>query len=230
MDVGNGRNVSFWNDLWTGNECLASLFNRLYHLDVNKHEVVADKYIDGHWNWVWSRDDIGPRNVQSLNSLRTELADHQLNDREDKWTFTLHPDGLFSVKTTRQYIDRQICSPSDTPTSWYKFLPKKCNMVMDLWHMVSDWLNRALPVFVSWTEVSSWIDALQVLGSHKDRIVAIVVTLLWVIWRFRNGIVFNEPFFTRNSLFDVIRSFSFRWLKARGHSVSLWNSWLSSPL
>ncbi|XP_071728263.1 uncharacterized protein [Rutidosis leptorrhynchoides] len=43
MEVGNGIKVTFWHDLWCGNSCLSSGFNRLFHLDINKNDVIAIK-------------------------------------------------------------------------------------------------------------------------------------------------------------------------------------------
>ncbi|XP_071732482.1 uncharacterized protein [Rutidosis leptorrhynchoides] len=61
-DVGNGRSVSFWHDIWCGTSTFASRFNRLYHLDANKFDKVADKWVDGQWIWNWSCEINGGRN------------------------------------------------------------------------------------------------------------------------------------------------------------------------
>ncbi|XP_071727698.1 uncharacterized protein [Rutidosis leptorrhynchoides] len=43
LAVGNGRNISFWHGPWRGNIPLSYSFNRLYHLDVNQDDTIADK-------------------------------------------------------------------------------------------------------------------------------------------------------------------------------------------
>ncbi|XP_071688855.1 uncharacterized protein [Rutidosis leptorrhynchoides] len=41
-NIGNGDNTSFWNDLWIGNNCLSSLFPRLFRLDARTNVTVKN--------------------------------------------------------------------------------------------------------------------------------------------------------------------------------------------
>ncbi|XP_071687323.1 uncharacterized protein [Rutidosis leptorrhynchoides] len=271
MDVGNGRSVKFWHDLWCGDSCLASRYNRLFHLDVNKNDSVADKWVNGDWQWVWSREEIGSRNLALLNSLRHEINQVFICEREDKWVFSPASDGLFSVKKTRDIIDSRNLITSNTSTVWFKFIPRKvnvflwrfrlnalplrwnlsakgieinsivcpvcnngvedlshlffgCSFALDIWYKSRLWMDCGFPSLHSWDDLFSWFGASSFTNGMKDKVIGIVVTILWALWRFRNGIVFNESFSSRSSLFDVIRLLSFRWLKNRGHRVSNWNT------
>ncbi|XP_071740950.1 uncharacterized protein [Rutidosis leptorrhynchoides] len=105
-----------------------------------------------------------------------------------------------------------------------------CSLADEVWHNIRIWIGCNLPSFLSWEEFHSWIEASHLASASKNKICAITVTLLWVIWRFRNGIAFNEPFCTRNNIVDLIKYFAYRWLKHRGQLVSNWNLWLLSPL
>ncbi|XP_071714738.1 uncharacterized protein [Rutidosis leptorrhynchoides] len=49
LNVGNGRNIHFWPDSWCGVEKLSTHFNRLFHLDTNKDDYLADKWVNGEW-------------------------------------------------------------------------------------------------------------------------------------------------------------------------------------
>ncbi|XP_071726874.1 uncharacterized protein [Rutidosis leptorrhynchoides] len=246
----------------------------VWKLEMN--DVVANKLVNGSWQWVWARENIGSRNSSRLDGLRNEIQNVSLSDRDDSWRFDISSDGLFSVNIARKAMDLVLLSSTNIPTVWYKFIPRKvniflwrfridslplrwnlsakglelnsivcpvcnngiemrshlffgCSLASELWHKVRVWLDCNMPFFYSWVEVVSWIESLSSTSSSKHKIVAVTATLLWVIWRFRNGIVFNEHT-SRNSLFDVTRLFSFRWLKNRGHVVSNWNTWLSFPL
>ncbi|XP_071713081.1 uncharacterized protein [Rutidosis leptorrhynchoides] len=59
LNVGSGTTMRFWHDPWCGTEPLSSTFNRLFHLDINKDDTIADKWGNGVWKWTWSRDIIG---------------------------------------------------------------------------------------------------------------------------------------------------------------------------
>ncbi|XP_071704546.1 uncharacterized protein [Rutidosis leptorrhynchoides] len=67
-----------------------------------------------------------------------------------------------------------------------------CQVADDVWRSIRVWLNCNMPIFHSWEEVHSWIEALQVNTNASTRIKVVVVTVLWVLWRFRNGVAFND--------------------------------------
>ncbi|XP_071720759.1 uncharacterized protein [Rutidosis leptorrhynchoides] len=277
LQVGNGNSISFWHDKWCGNETLAIRYNRLYHLDVNKNDTVADKLRNDEWRWTWSREVIGSRNDQLVTNLLNDIRDVHLSNRADQWTSPLASDGMFTVNKSRDYMDRKILLSTTTKTCWFKFVPRKvnvflwrfrldslpvrwlisakgidihsivcpvcnngvetrdhlffgCTLALDLWRRLRMWLNCAMPIFSSWDTFIVWIEGVHLSSIQKKRVTASVVTLLWAMWRYRNGVVFNDVFCNRNSLFDLIRLLSFRWIKNRGHLVSNWNSWLAIPL
>ncbi|XP_071695244.1 uncharacterized protein [Rutidosis leptorrhynchoides] len=271
------KKISFWHDHRSGNEAFVSRFNRLFHLDVNNNDTIADKYIDGVWRWMWSRVSLGSRNDQALDDLSNAISSINVSSREDHWSCPLASDGLYTVKIVRDYVDRIILPTVTTKTGWYKFLPRKvtvflwrfrldslpvrwllsskgidinsivcpvcnngvetrdhlffgCSLASNLWRLLRVWLNCAMPSFSSWDTFIVWIEGIQLTNVQKKKIIASVVTLLWALWRFRNGVVFNDSFCNMNSLFDFIRSLSFRWIKSMGHLVSNWNLWLATPL
>ncbi|XP_071687853.1 uncharacterized protein [Rutidosis leptorrhynchoides] len=85
-----------------------------------------------------------------------------------------------------------------------------CTLALDLWRRLRMWLNYAMPTFSSWDTFILWIEGVHLSNIQKKRVTASVVTLLWAMWRYRNGVVFNDVFCNRNSLFDLIRLLSFR--------------------
>ncbi|XP_071718797.1 uncharacterized protein [Rutidosis leptorrhynchoides] len=139
MEVGDGRNTRFWHDCWCGESALSCRFNHLFHLDVNKDDSLADKWVDGKWQWIWSRL-LGSRHNQLLIHLQEEISFCHFSDRPDSWTFTLNEDGVYTVKAVRDLIDRKLLPSSNIKTDWFKFVPRKVNIF--LWRFK---LN-ALPV------------------------------------------------------------------------------------
>ncbi|XP_071714402.1 uncharacterized protein [Rutidosis leptorrhynchoides] len=136
MKVGDGTKIRFWHDLWCGNSTLVSRFNRLYLLDSNKDSTIADKCRDGVWHWTWSRDNIGSRNEMLFNSLTEEIGTCILHDRPDAWSCTLSSDGNYTVKSTRDYLDKRMLPSSNVTSVWFKFLPRKVNVF--LWRLKLD--------------------------------------------------------------------------------------------
>ncbi|XP_071718074.1 uncharacterized protein [Rutidosis leptorrhynchoides] len=251
LQVGNGSSIKFWHDVWCGSSSLASRYHRLFHLDVNKDDSIADKWYNGEWHWVWSREIIGGRNAQLFNALLDEVNVVQFSVGEDCWKFTINSDGLYTVKAAREHIDRYSLPSNTVPTLWFKFVPRKlniflwrfrlnslpvrwnlsakgieinsvvcpvcangvetmnhlffgCNFALEVWLKLRLWLDCSMPSFSSWDTFIVWLEGVQLSALNKNRIVAAVITLLWAIWRFRNGVVFNEAFCSKSSIFDQL--------------------------
>lgn len=84
-------------------------------------------------------------------------------------------------------------------------------------------------ISASFKEWLSWVDTQR--GSRRVRLEVIMVTVVWMIWRYRNALLFDEARIRKNMLFDSIVLFSFNWLKNRdSNSDVVWNSWLLSHL
>ena len=52
FSLGDGRRISFWKDVWCGEEVLSLVFPSLYNLAVQKDAMVADL-------WECSREEGG---------------------------------------------------------------------------------------------------------------------------------------------------------------------------
>ncbi|XP_071687390.1 uncharacterized protein [Rutidosis leptorrhynchoides] len=128
--VGNGQKNAFWSDPWCGLVLLRDRFNRLYHIDVNKEDKVADKRVNDSWNWSWARENIGSRNLAALDLLTCEFESMLFSDREDYWKCSLDGDGSYTVKNSRNHIDKVTLPSHPIETSWLKTLPKKVNVFL----------------------------------------------------------------------------------------------------
>ncbi|XP_071708329.1 uncharacterized protein [Rutidosis leptorrhynchoides] len=123
-----------------------------------------------------------------------------------------------------------VCPSCNNGVEYRDHLFFECDVARDLWHKIRIWLDCDMPQMSSWDSFFTWLEGIRLRPLSKDRIIAVVVTSLWALWRFRNGVVFLDSFCNKSSLFDFIRLITFRWIKHRGHLVSNWNSWLSMPL
>ncbi|XP_071687760.1 uncharacterized protein [Rutidosis leptorrhynchoides] len=195
------------------------------------------------FKWRW-RDIVGGRIEQYLKVLLEEIGCPILRDRPDSWVCNLSDDGSYMVKDAREYcilvrwnlsakgidIDSIVYPNCNNGVETRDHLFFDCDVARDLWLRIRIWLGCGLPHFSSWDLFVVWLEGVRLTVSSKNRIIAVMVTSLWAIWRFRNDVVFQDSFCSKNSLFDVIRLFSFHWIKNRGHLVSNWNFWLSMPV
>nr|KAJ0207903.1 hypothetical protein LSAT_V11C500236740 [Lactuca sativa] len=75
------------------------------------------------------------------------------------------------------------------------------------------WCNISFPDFASIKEWLSWVDDQR--GRRRHRLEVIVITTLWMLWRFRNSVTFDGDKIKKSSLFDNVVLLSFSWLKNR---------------
>jgi len=59
-EVGSGKNISLWEDMWVGNVTLKSKFPRLYSISVDKDIPLnlCGVWSNSVWSWnlIWRRD------------------------------------------------------------------------------------------------------------------------------------------------------------------------------
>ncbi|KAL4567504.1 hypothetical protein LXL04_023089 [Taraxacum kok-saghyz] len=60
----------------------------------------------------------------------------------------------------------------------------------------------SLPVFVDVEDMWSWIDNLPRTHVHKALLEVLFGCLLWVIWTYRNAVVFGDGSCRKNTFFD----------------------------
>ncbi|GJR45913.1 RNA-directed DNA polymerase, eukaryota [Tanacetum coccineum] len=125
--VGNGRETSFWNDLWIGDASLRFMFPRLYALDTNKVCTVADK-MNAPLTSSFCRTVKGGAESQQLTHIFDLLGPVILSNMEDRWVWDLNGDGEFRVKDVRTLLDATFLPKADIPTRWIKTIPIKVNI------------------------------------------------------------------------------------------------------
>ena len=107
----------------------------------------------------------------------------------------------------------------------------KCQLVVDVWRAVARWCDVSFPSALSIKEWLTWIDTQRWKKDSKKRMEIVIITTCWMIWHFRNGVVFEGDKLKKNSLFDSIVLYSFSWLNHRdSKSDVIWNSWMLCPM
>ena len=67
LALGNGRRISFWKDVWCGEEALSIMFPNLFRLTAQKNARVADL-----WNWNSGEGGWNPIFLRSFNDWEME--------------------------------------------------------------------------------------------------------------------------------------------------------------
>ncbi|GKA93122.1 hypothetical protein Tco_0815108, partial [Tanacetum coccineum] len=126
--IGNGVNTSFWADSWIGSIPFKEKFPRLYALEESKSISVADKLGLSSLYLSFRRPPRGGIEQDSFNLLCQSVRGLVLSNIEDRWSWSLEGSGLFSVKSSRAYIDDLLLPKADAATRWIRILPIKINV------------------------------------------------------------------------------------------------------
>ena len=133
-ELGDGRDIRFWEDRWVDNTRLRDRFPRLFHLDRKKEGSVSDKgtWVDNRWVWVWDWNrNISGRVCREFDDLIEVLRNVVVSfDGRDKWKSTLDEEGGFKVKTLTSLIEEKILQMEGDgrDTLWNNLVPKKVNI------------------------------------------------------------------------------------------------------
>ncbi|GKD14399.1 hypothetical protein Tco_1198806 [Tanacetum coccineum] len=151
--IGNGEQSSFWNDIWLDDVAFKDQYGRLFALEDSKLISVASKL--GHPSLFYSfrRQPRGGVEQESFNLLSSKVQSVILPRTEDRWSWSLDGAGMFSVKSTRVFIDDRILPVSTVPTRWIKLLPIKINVFA--WKVSHDALPTRLQLSLRGMEKDS---------------------------------------------------------------------------
>ncbi|PWA36452.1 RNA-directed DNA polymerase, eukaryota [Artemisia annua] len=140
--VGNGSNTRFWDDVWIDNQLLPTRFPRLYALETCKDANISDRWPATGWSWSWRRIMRGGIEQSQLSELTSLLVNFSCSEDRDRWWWSLDPQQLFSVKSTRCWIDKVVLPSSPAPTRWNKLVPRKVNILV--WRVLLDQIPTRL--------------------------------------------------------------------------------------
>ena len=103
-------------------------------------------------------------------------------------------------------------------------------MANSTWVAIGVWIEL-LPVGVqSVVGLFSWLDSLNFNSRKKNLIEAVFFTTIWMLWRFRNDMVFGNKKVRKDRIVESVKEFSFIWVSNRNKKyVSSWVDWLKNP-
>ncbi|GJT92501.1 RNA-directed DNA polymerase, eukaryota, reverse transcriptase zinc-binding domain protein [Tanacetum coccineum] len=118
-------------------------------------------------------------------------------------------------------IDCPICKMGVETTSHVFF---QCNVVRQVMRKISSWWNVEYMEVNSYEEWRSWLVSTRIRSNIKVIIEGIYYGLWWVMWNFRNKILFDTKIPEKVLIFDNLVSSSFYWFKYRSEDESVYDS------
>nr|KAJ0208844.1 hypothetical protein LSAT_V11C400207080 [Lactuca sativa] len=209
------------------------------------HEMLDSVHITDRIDlWRWS---LGVEDMFSVKSARSrlDLMSFSMGDSPTRWNISLPIKiNIFiwrlilnRLPTRSNLHHRGIdvstilcpCCGEVIEDGVHLFL--KCSMTRQLWLKFARWIDLTVPSFNSIEDVFEWIDSEVVANARRLIIDTTCATLIWVLWTYRNALVFGIVKYKKELMFDSIVSFSFNWFCSMNRKVKKTiTGWLQNPL
>ncbi|CAH1421339.1 unnamed protein product [Lactuca virosa] len=111
-------------------------FGRLFSLATNQDAWVSEFWSSVGWKFHWRRGIRGGVESTQFDDLVELLSPIRLGVLPDKCIWDLDPSGIFSVSSTRNWVDVMRLPLGSFPTRWNRFVPIKINIF--LWRVILD--------------------------------------------------------------------------------------------
>lgn len=133
-NIDDGKSTSFWKEAWLDETPLATLYPRLFALEISRNCTIAERFrsLDTRsgfqWNW---RHEPAVGSLLHLQNLTNKLVDANLSlsDTADDWKWCLNPSSGFTVSSLRSALDDFLLGNSGIKTRWNKLIPIKLNIL-----------------------------------------------------------------------------------------------------
>ncbi|GJX12486.1 RNA-directed DNA polymerase, eukaryota [Tanacetum coccineum] len=251
--IRNGEETSFWDEVWASDSPLKLMFPRLYSLELDKSCSVAVKILgdiissivlsNSNDHWIWRLDSAG---YFSVKSARVYIDDFFLpkDDVSTRWIASVPIKvNIFAWKVcldklpTRLNLSiRGLDIPSILCPNCYVAVESaahilfSCDMACELLRKVTRWWEVEFHNIHSYGEWLLWFKNLCYPKSLKDVFEGVCYVMWWVIWKYRNQVLFGNSLPRMDLLFDEISRLSYSWCSSRCKSLTIdWNVWIKNP-
>nr|XP_043636129.1 uncharacterized protein LOC122607256 [Erigeron canadensis] len=131
---GNGKEIKFWLDLWTGDEVFRDRFPVLFRLEKYKNCRVSDRYDENSKEfsslWRWKKLLQSTEEMTEWQELGTLLNGLKLTESIDRWIWQGKNDSQFTVKAVKDFILSSRDYSNRYVLRWSKWIPLKVNIFM----------------------------------------------------------------------------------------------------
>ncbi|GJZ52161.1 RNA-directed DNA polymerase, eukaryota [Tanacetum coccineum] len=225
---------SFWRSPRSGIE-----EEQLLLLISNTSSVILPNISD-RWSWL-----LDPSGDFSVKSTREFIDDSMLpkTDVPTRWVKSIPIKiNIFAWRVSLDKLPTRLnlslrgldipsiicplCSIAVESTSHLLF---SCQLARQLMIKVVHWWELEYQDFHSYEDWLLWFKNLRVSKRLKDVFEGVCYISWWVIWKFRNQVLFGINFPRLDLLFDDIVRLSFHWCSSRCSSNFDWNTWMKNP-
>ncbi|GJR63237.1 RNA-directed DNA polymerase, eukaryota, reverse transcriptase zinc-binding domain protein [Tanacetum coccineum] len=197
---------------------------------------------DMHDRWVWSLMGSGEFTVASV---RRYLDDHTLPDVSSKTRWLKAVPIKVNVHAWKVKLDSlptrfnlyrrgldipsilcPICGKAAETTSHIFF---SCSMARDIYRKISTWWDIILVKVSSFEEWSVWLSSIRLQGLRLEVLEGVFFIIWWLVWNFRNKLIFGVSSPLMATLFDDVVARSFSWCRYRCKLNISRSDWVKNP-
>ena len=113
------------------------------------------------------------------------------------------------------FVNSTVCPVCDSAIEDAHHLFFGCSLVKDLSGMICRWWNIPWTELVSFLEWDSWFLSLRLSSTLESLLEGVFITTWWLIWSFRNRLLFDDSPPRQSQIFDDVVSFSYNWCANR---------------
>ncbi|KAE8716946.1 Alpha-galactosidase [Hibiscus syriacus] len=220
IQVGNGKRVKFWQDLWIGNHPLMTAFPRMFALAVNKEGTVADFGTKTDSGWVWDiqfrRNAFGWEREPFEELFRLLVEFDRPGSGFDKFKWKGTSDGSYTAKVAEalQFPSRKADFDWKA-LIWQGFAPYKVEAFV--WRV----LLRRVPVRSELVKSGIVLAAESCCPMCSDGIIHLA--MIWLLWLHRNELVFNGKKLDVKQVLFSVKVRVVCWLEAKFQRLNWWH-------
>ncbi|GJW27992.1 RNA-directed DNA polymerase, eukaryota [Tanacetum coccineum] len=125
--MGNGLSTLFWEDGWCEGGKFKERFPRAYALENLKRITVGSKLTQPCLTHSFRRIPRGGLEESQVEELSKVVQTVELNNSQDKWSWSLNTVGEYTVASARYLIDVRLLPKGELKTRWIRYVPIKVN-------------------------------------------------------------------------------------------------------
>ncbi|GJY72941.1 RNA-directed DNA polymerase, eukaryota, reverse transcriptase zinc-binding domain protein, partial [Tanacetum coccineum] len=192
--------------------------------------------------WFWSLEGSGEFSVASI---RRFIDDQRLLTVDSKtlwiksvpikvnilaWKIKLEAlPTRFNISRRGIEIDSILCPICDRGVESTRHIFFSCCLVRQIARKICSWWDIEYSDVNSFTEWINWMASLRLQSKVKMMIQGVFFVVWWLVWSYRNKLLFEEKKPSNAIIFDDVVSISFYWCKSRCKASFSWDDWLKNP-
>ncbi|GJZ68508.1 RNA-directed DNA polymerase, eukaryota, reverse transcriptase zinc-binding domain protein [Tanacetum coccineum] len=191
--------------------------------------------------WFWSLEGSGEFSVASI---RRFIDDQRLLTMDSKtlwiksvpikvnilaWKIKLEAlPTRFNISRRGIEIDSILCPICDRGVESTRHIFFSCCLVIQIARKICSWWDIEYSDVNSFTEWINWMASLRLQSKVKMMIQGVFFVVWWLVWSYRNKLLFEEKKPSKAIIFDDVVSISFYWCKSRCKASFSWDDWLKN--